>query len=180
MSVTTVTRPGSKHLLLTGSRSWWYLCIHNTDIYNQQCRLLRFAIPERLTHSHWIWPLVKHSAVIPELFWCSWWPLYSQHQFTSTYTSTISFNLRVSVRVTRDVLLEELCIFQLLDSANDGGYNTQHSRPWHDIYNAVDTEDIVNIYTHMFTHQSNMNRIYIQGESKKSGISKSMYIALRL
>ena len=77
------------------------LCIDiDIDIYNQQCRLSRFAIPEHLAHSHWIWPLVKHSAVIPELFWCSWWPLYSQPQFTSTSTSTISFNLRVSVRVT--------------------------------------------------------------------------------
>ena len=131
------------------------LCIDiDIDIYNQQCRLSRFAIPEHLAHSHWIWPLVKHSAVIPELFWCSWWPLYSQPQFTSTSTSTISFNLRVSVRVTRDVLLEELCIFQLLDSTNDGRYNTQHSRPWHDIYNAVETGDI---YTHMFTHQSILN-----------------------
>ena len=149
MSVTTVTRPGSKHLLLTGSRSWWYLCIHNINIYNQQCRLLRFAIPEQPSHFHWIWPLVKHSAVIPELFWCSWWPLYSQpRSLPPPSTSTISFNFHVSVRVTRDVLLEELCIFQLLDSTNDRRYNTQHSRPWHDIYNAVDTEYL---HSHVYT-----------------------------
>ena len=93
-------------------------------------------------------------------------------QFTSTYTSTISFNLRVSVRVTSDVLLEELCIFQLLDSTNDRRYNTQHSRPWHDIYNAVDTEDIVNIYTHMFTHQSNLNNTYINTNTYVHNIYK--------
>ena len=149
-----MTRPGSKHLLLTGSRSWWYLCIHNINIYHQRCWLLRFAIPERLTHSHWIWPLVKHSAVIPELFWCSWWPLYSQPRSLPPHPHPQYLLIYVSVSESQGMFCSKNYAFSsclilptIVDTIhNTAGRDMTSTMPW-----------ILNIYTHMFTHQSNLN-----------------------